>query len=212
MAEVQQQFIMTAPKQPQNQPIQPQNPSIPSIPAEAYLTYLKIIDPEGIYLNKLSRLLYSAYLIKTDTVDEKSPVPGYRLAEIGGDKRKTLVNWDGYNTVTNNYLLLVSEVISTTEFDLKEINLKRVCIDGVWSIIFQLVANWEAWEFTDETEILPLGIGMWFNVYGLSRRSTGGGKMLHFLTGLFKFLGPHRGKYEDENPNKVKFWGSNGNN
>lgn len=207
---MQQNFIMAPPKPP-SQHVTPGAiaSSSVSIPAEAYQTYNKIIDPEGIYLNKLSRLLYSAYLVKSDVYDPSSPAPGYKLVEIGGKNRKTLVNWEGYNTITNNFMLLVSEVISTTEFDLKELNLKQLCIDGIWAIIFQLIANWEDWDFNDPTQIVPLTMELWFNVYSVSRRSTGGGKMLKFLTGIFKFLGPHRSS-DDEERDKVKFWRSMG--
>lgn len=207
-APLQQNFIMQPPKDPVAMPSMQQG-GMTQIPAEAYLTYMKVIDPEGIYLNKYSRLLYNSYLVRSDVFDETSPIPGYKRMQIGGPGKKTLVNWDGYSTITNNFIILVSEAVSTTEFDLKEINLKRICIDGVWSIIVQLVTNWEDWEFDDPAEIMPLGIGMWLNVYSITRRSTGGGKMLHFLTGLFKFLGPHRPR-DEENPQAIKFWRSNG--
>ena len=184
----------------------PPSSNITNIPAEAYQTYMKIVDPEGIYLNKLSRLLYNSYLVDSNIEDPNSPVPGKKLVRIGGVNQKTLVNWEGYNTITNNFLLLASEVISTTEFDTSELDLRRICVNGVWGIIFQLVRNWEDWDFNDETEIITLGNALWFNIYGVSRRSTGGGKMLGFLTNLFKYIG-NRNHPEDDR-NQVKFWGN----
>jgi len=207
MPEVQQNFIMQPPKQSGSSTTIPAASAVVNLPAEAYQTYNKIIDPEGIFLNKLSRLLYSAILVKSDVLDESSPIPGYKLIEVGGKFRKTLVNWDGYNIITNNFIMLVSEVISTTEFDTKEINLKEICKDGVMAIIDQLVVNWDSWDFKDPMEIMPLAVQMWFNLYGVARRSTGGGKMLKFLTGIFKFLGPNRST-EEEHKDRVKFWRS----
>ena len=207
-----QQFNMSPAKSPVNGVSSSGNAV--HIPGEAYTAALKIIDPEAIFLNKLSRLLYNAYLTPSEFADPNSPVPGYKLSLIspGKDKegkelpRHTLVNWDGYNTITNNYMLLVSEAISTTEFDTKEIQLKQFCIDGVWAIMVQLITNWEEWEFRDPAQIVPLGLELWFNLYAVSRRSTGGGHMLQFLTGLFKFLGA-RNKDDREDANKVSFWG-----
>ena len=209
-AGLQQNFIMQPPKQSPAQAAL-SNSAVPmlNVPGEAFQTYHKIIDPEGIFLNKLSRLLYSSMLVKSDVIDESSPIPGYRLTKVGGSNRTTLVNWEGYNTITNNYMLLVSEVISTTEFDVKEINLKDICRDGVMAIIDQIVVNWDKWEFKDPMQLMPLALEMWLNLYGVCRRSTGGGKMLKFLTGLFKFLGPNK-HFEDEPRDRVKFWRSQG--
>lgn len=200
---MEQTFVMQPPERPQGHTLS-EHPSNINVPAEAYETYTKIIDPDGIYLNKLSRLLWNCYLVKSDEFDPRSPVAGYKLVEIGGTARK-MMSWEGYNTITNNFILLVSEAISTTEFDQKEINLKQVCFDAIWGIICQLVANWDIWEFDDPMEIMNIGIALWFNIYSVSRRSTGGGKMLQFLTNLFKHLGGRRNDEPDER-HKVKFW------
>ena len=186
----------------------------PIIPPEVLDTYNRIIDPKGIYLGTLTRLLYHANLVKDDTFDPTSPLPGYKLVpleapEFSGKKkeRKTLVNWDGYNTLTNNFIMMVSEPISTTQLDVKEIKLKDVLIDGVWNIIVQLVTNWEDWEFEDPSAILTIGYQMWWNAYAVSRRSTGG-KMLNFLTGLIRATSSDKEK--ENKPEKVHFWGSHG--
>jgi len=204
---VEQKFMMNQPERPEGHTGISSNPSV-NVPAEAYETYTKIIDPDAIYLNKMSRLLWDCYLVKSEEFDPKSPVPGYKLIEIGGKDVKKMMSWEGYNTITNNFIMLVSEAISTSEFDQKELNLKKVCFDGVWAIICQLVANWDAWEFDDPNQIMTLGIEMWFNVYAISRRSSKGG-MLRFLTDIFKHLGGKRNQ-EDEERHKVKFWGRPG--
>lgn len=201
---IEQKFMMQAPERPEGHSGSIGNTQV-NVPAEAYETYTKIIDPDAIYLNKLSRLLWNCYLVKSEEFDPRSPVPGYKLIEIGGATAKKMMSWEGYNTITNNFVMLVSEAISTSEFDQKDLNLRKVCFDGVWAIICQLVANWDVWEFDDPNEIMTLGIEMWFNMYAVSRRSNKGGFM-HFLTDIFKHLGNNR-RAEDEERHKVKFWG-----
>ena len=172
---------------------------------EAYRTYNKLVDPEGIFLNKLTRMLYSAVLIKSNDFDPNSPVEGYKLVLLGGGSRKAAMSWEGYNMITSSYILLCSEVISTTEFDVKEINLRQVGIDGIMGIMDMAVANRKNWHIRDPMIYVPLGMAMWFNFYSICRRSTGGGKMLMFITGLFKFLGRKNGE-DEESPSKVRFW------
>lgn len=182
-----------------------QAPQQNQISDEAYRTYNKLVDPEGIFLNKMTRMLYSGVLLHSDVYDPNSPMEGYRLVLLGGTARREPMSWEGYNMITSSYILLCSEVISTTEFNPKEIDLKRICQDGVMSIIDMAVANRKNWRIRDPMIYVPLGMAMWFNLYGIMRRSTGGGKMLMFITGLFKFLGSNR--HEDEEPaNRVRFF------
>jgi len=165
---------------------------------EAYRTYNKLVDPEGIYANKLSRMLFSSVLVKSNTEDPMSPFEGYTLKKLGGKDTKTAMNWDGYNEVSSGFIFLGSEIASTTEFDVREIDLKSVCLEGITSITDRIVCNRREWEVRDPLIIMELGLAMWFNLYGLCRRSTGGGKMLMFITGLFKFLGPKRDSEEQQ--------------
>jgi hypothetical protein len=200
---------------------------ITNIPAEAYNSFNKMVDPDAMFLNKITRGLISAVMVKDDIGDSVSPLPGFKLVGIGQSldpdnpdytlpdkdgkiyRRNTQVKYEGYNIIVNNFLMLVSEAISTTDFDPKEIDLRAVTVDGIMGIVEQIVTNWEDWEWNDETQTMNLGLAMWFNMYAISRRSTGGGKMLQFLTGIFKFLAPH-GRGEEENANKMIFWRSHG--
>ena len=202
---IQQQFNIKPPDRPDGAGASMPGTHVTNIPGEVYETYVKIIDPDGIYLNKLSRLLWNCYLVKSDEFDPRSPVPSYKLVEIGDKEEKKMMSWTGYNTITNNFILYVSEVISTTEFDEKGIDLRQVCFDGTWAIMSQPAENWDIWEFRDEGEIETLGIAIWFNLYSVSRRSTNGGKMLGFLTNLFKHLGNKKNEPEEDR-HKVKFW------
>jgi hypothetical protein len=170
---------------------------------EAYRTYNKLVDPEGIFGNKLSRMLFSSVLVKSDEPDGLSPFEGYALKKIGPANSKTAMNWEGYNEVASGYILLASEVISTTEFDTKELDLKTICVEGISSIVDRIVCNRREWEVRDPLLIMEVGLSMWFNLYSLCRRSTGGGKMLMFITGLFKFISHNR---NDEEERARGFW------
>lgn len=200
---LEQNFNITPPRYPTQPSTRTENSD--RISDEAYRTYNKLVDPEGIFQNKLARMLYSSVLVKSETFDPASPMEGYKLVLLGGKNRKPAMNWEGYNMVASSFILLASEVVSTTEFDTKEIQLKEVCIDGIFGIIDMALANRRKWQISDPQLYVPLGTAMWFNLYGLCRRSTGGGKMLMFITGLFKFLG--HGSFEDQEQNsKVRFW------
>lgn len=179
----------------------------PQVSEEAYRTYNKLVDPEGIFANKLSRLLYSSVLVRSNEPDNNSPIEGYKLQKLGPANAPTAMNWTGYNEVSSAFILLASEVASTTEFDVKEIDLKEMCLEGITSITDRIVCNRKEWAVRDPLIIMELGLAMWFNLYGLCRRSTGGGKMLMFITGLFKFLGPHQGQDEQQ---KNSIWGKRG--
>lgn len=183
----------------------------PQVSDEAYRTYNKLVDPEGIFANKLSRMLYGSVLIKSNEPDPYSPFEGYQLKKLGGKNTNTAMNWDGYNEVASGFIFLASEVASTTEFDVKEIDLQSLCIEGITSITDRIVCNRKEWAVRDPLIVMEIGLSMWFNLYGLCRRSTGGGKMLMFITGLFKFLGPKQDA-NGEQQNRG-FWkrGGNGN-
>src|SRR5690349_7007948 len=116
---LEQNFNITPPRNPLQ--INPAQQNDNRISDEAYRTYNKLVDPEGIFQNKLARMLYSAVLVKSETFDPNSPMEGYKLVLLGGKNRKPAMSWEGYNMIASSYILLASEVISTTEFDVKEI-------------------------------------------------------------------------------------------
>ena len=180
----------------------------PQISDEAYRTYTKLVDPEGIFANKISRMLFSSVLVKSNESDDLSPFEGYSLKRLGGADAKTAMNWDGYNEVSSAYIFLASEIVSTTEFDVKEIDLQSMCVEGVMSIMDRVVCNRKEWTVRDPLLIMEIGHAMWFNLYGLCRRSTGGGKMLMFITGLFKFIGGRNQQPTEEQ--KKGFWAKGG--
>lgn len=166
-------------------PLAPQGnvPSIvPATSAEGYKFYEKLVDADVLYLNKLTRLLYSSVLIKTDTLDPTSPIPGFALQHVavkGTDGKEvywsSAMNFQGYQMVANDYLFAVSEVMSTTNLP-DEFQLSKFTVSKVMSIIDMIVANRRAWEFNTPNLILSLGLDMWYNILGVASRSYTGGK------------------------------------
>lgn len=193
-----QQFVFNPPKQAGGASVAGSSPISFTTPAEAFETFYKAIDPELMYLNPLSRLLYSAQYVKSDEADPSSLLPGYKLIMIGGKGRKPKVNWDGYNTIMNTFLMNVGTAISTTEFDRKEFQLLKFCIDSTMAMDDMLIANRKEWEFTDFAFHMPFGMTVCYNIYAIACRSANGGRM---MKDMMKALGgafAHRGTEEDK--------------
>ncbi len=172
-------------------------------PAEAFETFYKLVDPELIYLNQLTRLLYSAQYVKTNQPDPESLLPGYKLAEMPGEKK---VNWEGYNTIANVFLMDVGIAISTTEINTKEFRLLQFCIDKTMAIDDMLIANREKWNFTDFAFHVPFGMTIFYNLYAIASRSSNGGKMMN---GMIKALNGILGSVgQQEDQNKPRIWNS----
>lgn len=172
-------------------------------PAEAFETFYKLVDPELIYLNQLTRLLYSAQYVKTPQPDPESLLPGYKLVELPGEKK---VNWEGYNTIANIFLMDVGIAISTTEINTKEFKLIKFCIDKTMALDDMLIANRERWNFTDFAFHVPFGMTVFYSMYAVASRSANGGKMMN---GMIKALNNALSiRANEEEVARPRFWNS----
>lgn len=208
-APIAQQFILNPPRTGGLAAAGGSSPVSYTTPAEAFETFYKAIDPELMYLNPLSRLLYNVAYVKSDEPDPRSLLPGYRLVEVGGvgdKKRKPKVNWDGYNTVMNTFMMNVGIAISTTEFDRKEFQLLKFCIDATMALDDMLIANRREWEFSDFAFHIPFGMMVCYNIYAVACRSANGGRM---MKDMMKALGGAlSGGSREEDRTSPKVWRS----
>jgi len=154
-------IVINPPKAPEPSYPQLTNPAlVPQISGEGYKLIDRLVDPNALYLDKLTTLLYSAHLQKSTTIDPESPVPGFKLTKIGGTKWKPNVNLIGYTTITSEVLMALSEDGSVTRFP-SDFQLPRFCARQTMSIIGMMIANNEEWEFTNYTIIYPFGLTLW---------------------------------------------------
>lgn len=156
---------------------------IPSFSEAGYKTIQRIMDPEYIMMNKLSRLLYSSQLIKTETIDMDSPIPGYTLVKLKDTDGtwKTNINYLGYQTIANMILMLTNEAISTAEFKEKNFNLEDFTFDATMGIIDTLCINHREWVFQNASLVEPIGMIIWENIYAIGSRGMNGGKTLRWI-------------------------------
>ena len=148
----------------------------PQVSGEGYKLVDRIVDPNAIYLDKLTMFLYSARLVKTKTLDPDSPLPGFTILKIGGDNWKPNVNLLGYTTIASEILMALAEDGSITRFP-DYFKLEFFCARQVMSIIGMMMANREEWEFTNYTIIYPFGHTLWkAMVATLSRSRTEPGR------------------------------------
>lgn len=54
-----------------------------NVPPEVFLAFDKLTNPDIVFVNKLSRLLFKAELVKTDMTNDLSPISGHSLVGIG---------------------------------------------------------------------------------------------------------------------------------
>lgn len=171
MPEGQQTNVIVAPPQavPQSQGMN--TPAIiPVTPPEGYRFYEKLVDPEVMFLNKITGILYGARLVKSNTPDPDSPVPGYSLVKIGGTNWKHPMNLEGYQTTVHDCLLILGEDKSTTIFP-DDYNLALFSGRKTMSIIGMMGANREDWEFSNYTLIYPFGLSLWNSIVAIHSRS-----------------------------------------
>lgn len=150
---------------------------IPQMPGEGYKLIDKIIDPNALYLDKLTTFLYSAHLVKTPMIDPDSPVPGYKLIRIGGKNWKPNMNQIGYSTTTSEVLMVLSEDGSVTRFP-DDFKLNFYAARQTMAIINMMGTNREEWEFTNYSIIYPFGLTLFKAIVAtLSRSIAQPGKM-----------------------------------
>jgi hypothetical protein len=148
----------------------------------------KLMDAGLLYIPTMTRLLYSASLVKTNQADPNSPLPGYTLVKITSENGnwRPNINALGYMTVCNTFILFVDEAISTTDFK-KDEKIKEIALRASINIMDMMTANRKRWEFTDYNMIRTLGLGIYFNILAVSHRSAMGAKGLRlaFQPGLY---------------------------
>lgn len=153
----------------QVQPARQQEPSlsnlanaqlIPQMSGEGYKLVDRLIDPNAIYLDKLTAFLYNAHLQKSSIPDPESPIPGYKLLKIGGKKWRPNMNQDGYSTASSEILMALAEDGSITRFP-NDFKLQFFCARQTMAIICMMCTNREDWEFTNYSIIYSFGLTMW---------------------------------------------------
>jgi hypothetical protein len=186
-----QQFVINPP--PRINPVQPDprlsQPQVFAQTAESYEFYKSLVISDVLWLDKLTRLLYSATLVRTNKIDPQSPLPGHTLVKVSltnpedpstaikikrKDAWRPNINFTGYMTVANNFLLFVSEVSSTTSLDEKTFNIKGFAVDSTMAIADMICANRKQWEFENHTLIRPIGLAVFKAIYYSDRRSIHG--------------------------------------
>lgn len=143
---------------------------IPQMSDKGYQLIDRLVDPNALYLDKLTTFLYSAHLTKSSIPDPESPVPGYKLMKIGGEHWKPNMNQEGYATTTAEILMALSEDGSVTRFP-DDFKLQFFAARQTMSIIGMMIANREAWEFTNYSIIYPFGHTLWKAIVATLSRS-----------------------------------------
>lgn len=168
----------------------------------------KLMDSGQLYLPTMTRLLYSSSLIKTNQVDSNSPLPGYQLVKITSDDEPWAPNMNhiGYMTVSNTFLLFVSEAVSTTDFK-KDEKIKDIAMRAAINIADMMTANRKRWAFKDYNMIRTLGLGMYYNILAVGHRSAMGAKGLRlaFQPGLYGGEGAPQPMQTEQKKNKWFF-------
>lgn len=175
---------------------------IPQMSDKGYQVVQAIIDPNAIYLDKLTAFLYSAHLTKSPVYDAESPVPGYKLTKIGGKDWKPNMSQTGYSTTVSEVLMALSEDGSVTRFP-DEFKLQFYAARQTMAIIGMMIANREEWEFTNYSIIYPFGLTLWKAIVAtLSRSVAAPGKttlMDKLIHPLLFALGDRDGNQQPKN-------------
>lgn len=195
-----------APK-PQDNPLSSlaSNNMIPQISSEGYKLIDRLVDPNALYLDKLTTFLYSAHLVKSNTISEDDFIPGYRLVKVGGVKWKPNVNLIGTQTITSEVLMALAEDGSVTRFP-ADFLLERFAARQTMAIIGMMISNREEWEFTNYTMIYPFGLTLWKAIVAVlsrSRADAGHRTLLDLL--VHPNLWFTQGGQNTETPNKKWF-------
>lgn len=143
---------------------------IPQMFDKGYQLIDRLVDPNALYLDKLTTFLYSAHLVKSPTIDPESPVPGYKLIKIGGANWKPNVNQVGYATISSEILMALSEDGSVTRFP-DDFKLQFFSARQVMAIINMMAVNREEWQFTNYSMLYPFGLTMWKAIVATLSRS-----------------------------------------
>ena len=159
MANATQVVVNTGKGQPESNPLTSLGAQnlIPQISSEGYKLIDRLVDPNALYLDKLTTYLYSAHLIKSNQISDEDFIPGYRLVKVGGSKWKPNVNLIGTTTITSEVLMALAEDGSVTRFP-NDFLLQRFCSRQTMAIIGMMISNREEWEFTNYTMIYPFGL------------------------------------------------------
>lgn len=176
-----------------------------SIAPEGYKFYHGLIDSRLLYLDTITSLLYDAQLVKVDTIDEDSPVPGYKPVKRKNGW-KPACTYEGYKSVMNLVIFKTNAAISTSKTD-SSFQLEKFAVDSTISIMRMLIAKRRDWAFTNFALIRPLGLAIWQNIYHIETRSsnkTGGKRIgeLVFSPGMFF----EKNGDEEEKKKGLKLW------
>lgn len=143
---------------------------IPQISGEGYKLVERLVDPNAIYLDKITTFLYSAHLMKSPVYDPDSPVPGYKLVKVGGQKWKPNMSMLGYTTTMAEILMAIAEDGSVTRFPIT-FKLEYFAARQTMAILSMMCANREEWEFDNYTLIYPVGLTIWKAIVATLSRS-----------------------------------------
>ena len=143
---------------------------VPQMSDKGYQLIDRLVDPNALYLDKLTTFLYAGHLTKSQVYDPESPVPGYKLTKIGGKAWKPNMNQSGYSTTVSEVLMALSEDGSVTRFP-DDFKLQYFAARQTMAIIGMMIANREEWEFTNYTIIYPFGLTLWKAIVATLSRS-----------------------------------------
>jgi hypothetical protein len=172
MVESQTNVLVQAPsaRQEPTTPMHGNSNMIPQMSDKGYQVVQAIIDPNAIYLDKMTAFLYGAHLTKSPIYDPESPVPGYKLTKVGGLNWKPNMNQTGYSTTVSEVLMALSEDGSVTRFP-NDFKLQYYAARQTMSIVGMMIANREEWEFTNYSIIYPFGLTLWKAIVATLSRS-----------------------------------------
>jgi len=170
MPDSQTNIQIQAPKLPEQSINSQMQNMMPAISGEGYKLIDRLVDPNALYLDKLTTFLYCAHLVKSNTFDPESPYPGYRLMKVGGTNWKPNMNLLGYTTVSSEILMALAEDGSVTRFP-KDFMLAFFCARQTMSIIAMMCANRKEWEFTNYMLIDSFGHTLWKALVAVLSRS-----------------------------------------
>ena len=173
---------------------------------EAYVLAEKLINTDTLYLQKLTRMLYSAVLIQTGEFDPNSPLPGWKLERLGYSPDPKLNEWEpsvnhkGYMVLANNTILFTSEAFSTTRLE-NDFNLRAWSRKATMSLVDLLCHNYKTWNFSNTALINSIGKAIYQNIYSIGGRSRNQG----IISDIFNPRMSYEERKEKEEERKFSF-------
>lgn len=178
MAEVQNTVVIPPPRTDTPLTNGPQfSSTIPVMSPESYKFLEQILSSDKLFIAVLTRYLYCAQLVKTNIADPDSPLEGYKLVKIGGDKWKPNMNLQGFQTTMNQVLFDGSAAVSTAKLTKDLIDVRRAVYRNTLSLANMMASNRESWEFKNYTLIRPFCHAVFLNITSIASRSIADGKI-----------------------------------